>query len=164
MAKFQLRMPAGNALSLQFFIMYLPRLEAYLLLWVQNQPNVTKLLQSICCFYGILTLIVIYLILNKFPLSDFSKLISFGFICFLPRHIYMCAMHSNDTMAYLFVAICIYVLIINIERQFPLRSLMLLSLVITITIFIKYNTLIIIPVVLVVFIFWVYQSSQKLIE
>ena len=114
---------------------------------------VTKLLQSICCFYGILTLIVIYLILNKFPLSDFSKLISFGFICFLPRHIYMCAMHSNDTMAYLFVAICIYVLIINIERQYPLRSLMLLSLVMSITLFIKYNTLIILPVVLVVFIF-----------
>ncbi len=114
---------------------------------------VTKLLQSICCFYGILTLIVIYLILNKFPLSDFSKLISFGFICFLPRHIYMCAMHSNDSMAYLFVAICIYVLIINIERQFPLRNLMLLSLVMSITIFVKYNTLIIIPVVLVVFIF-----------
>jgi len=51
---------------------------------------VIKLLQSICCFYGIITLIVIYLILNKFPLSDFSKLISFGFICFLPRHIYVC--------------------------------------------------------------------------
>jgi 4-amino-4-deoxy-L-arabinose transferase-like glycosyltransferase len=114
---------------------------------------VIKLLQCICCLYGILTLIVIYLILNKFPLSDFSKLISFGFICFLPRHIYMCAMHSNDTMAYLFVAICIYVLIINIERQFPLRCLVLLSLVMSITIFIKYNTLIILPVVLVVFIF-----------
>jgi hypothetical protein len=65
----------------------------------------------------------------------------------------MSAMHSNDTMAYLFVAICIYILIINIERNFPIRSLMLLSLVIIITIFIKYNTLVVIPIALVVFTF-----------
>jgi hypothetical protein len=115
--------------------------------------QVTKLLQFICCFYGILTLFIIYLILNKFPLSNFSKLMSFGLFCFLPRHIYMSAMHSNDTMAYLFIAICVYLLIINIERNFPPLSLLLLCFVISITIFIKYNTLIILPVVLVVFIF-----------
>ena len=115
--------------------------------------QIIKLLQFVCCFYGILTIVIIYLILNKFPLSSLSKLISFGLLCFLPRHIYMSAMHSNDTMAYLFVAICIYILIITIERNFPLRSLMLLSLVISITIFIKYNTLVVIPIALVVFTF-----------
>ena len=114
---------------------------------------ILKLLQFVCCFYGILTIVIIYLIINKFPLSSFSKLISFGLLCFLPRHIYMSAMHSNDTMSYLFVAICIYVLIINIERNFPLRSLMLLSLVISITIFIKYSTLVVLPIALVVFTF-----------
>ncbi len=116
-----------------------------------KSPQVKKLLQFICCFYGILTILVIYLIINKFPLSRLSKLISLGLACFLPRHIYMSAMHSNDTMSYLFVAICIYILIINIERNFPLRSLILLSLVISITIFIKYNTLLVIPISLVVF-------------
>ena len=86
-----------------------------------NPSQIKKILQFISCFYGIITLFVIYLILNKFTLSNFSKLISFGLICFLPRHIYMSAMHTNDTMAYLFVAICIYILIINIERNFPLK-------------------------------------------
>jgi len=125
-----------------------------------NTAQITKFLQLICCFYGIITIIVIYLIINKYPLSTFSKLISFGLVCFLPRHIYMSAMHSNDTMAYLFVAICIYILIINIERNFSLISLMLLSLVISITIFIKYNTLVVIPIVLVIFIFGFINSPK----
>ena len=118
-----------------------------------KSAQITKLLQFICCFYGIITIALIYFFLNKFPLSNFSKLISFGLVCFLPRHIYMSAMHSNDTMSYLFVAICIYILIINIERNFPIRSLILLSIAISITIFIKYNTLVVLPITLVVFTF-----------
>ena len=116
-----------------------------------NRQQVKKILQFICCFYGILTIGIIYLILNRFSLSNFSKLIAFGLVCFLPRHIYMSAMHSNDTMAYLFVALVIYLLIIAIERNFSLRSLIPLSLVMTITLFIKYNTLVVIPMVLTTF-------------
>jgi 4-amino-4-deoxy-L-arabinose transferase-like glycosyltransferase len=126
--------------------------------------SVKKILQFVCCFYGILTLFVILLILDKFPLSDFSKLISFGFVCFLPRHIYMSAMHSNDTMAYLFVAICIYVLIINIEQNFPLRYLIVLSIVISITIFIKYNTLVVIPIAVIVFMLWIIYLTRAQIK
>ena len=69
-----------------------------------QRTRVKKILQLLCCLYGILTVGIVYLILNKFPLSDFAKIIGFGLVCFLPRHIYMSAMHANDTMAYLFVA------------------------------------------------------------
>jgi Gpi18-like mannosyltransferase len=70
-------------------------------------PQLLKILQFIPCLYGILTVGMIYLILNKIYLSDFSRLFAFGTVCFLPRHIYMSAMNSNDTITYLFVAICI---------------------------------------------------------
>ena len=116
-----------------------------------NRRRVEKILQFVCCFYSILTIGVIYLILNRIPLSDFSKLIAFGLVGFLPCHIYMSAMHSNDTMAYLFVALVIYLLIIAVDRNFSLISLIPLSLVMTIALFIKYNTLAIIPIALTVF-------------
>ena len=117
-----------------------------------RRTQITKIIQFTSFFYGILTLGIIYLILNRLNLSDFSKIIAFGVICFLPRHIYMSAMLSNDTISYLFVAICIYILLIAIERNFSFGSLMILSLVMTITIFTKYNSLVVIPMVLVVFI------------
>ena len=116
-----------------------------------DDANIRKLIQYTCCFYGILTLVIIYLILSKFRLSDFSKILTFGLICFLPRHIYMSAMLSNDTLSYLLVAICIYLLMIAIEQEFSIRSLIMLSLFMTITIFTKYNSLVVIPLVVTVF-------------
>ncbi len=56
-----------------------------------NIINLPKILQFINCLYAILSIILIYLILNKLKLPDFSKILSFGIICFLPRHIYMSA-------------------------------------------------------------------------
>lgn len=114
-------------------------------------PQLLKFLQFICCLYGILTVGIIYLILRKIQLSEFSRLFAFGTICFLPRHIYMSAMNSNDTITYLFVAICIYLLIITIERKFSLVSLLVLSLAITITLYSKYTSFVVLPIVLTVF-------------
>lgn len=114
-------------------------------------PHMVKLLQFVSCFYGLLTVGVCYLIIQKLPLSDFSRLISFGTVCFLPRHIYMSAMHSNDAMSYLLVALCVYLLIIAVERQFSPLNLIALSIALTVTIFCKYTTFTIIPTALVVF-------------
>ncbi len=111
--------------------------------------QVKKILQLLVCFYSLLTLGLIYLIINKFPLSDFSKVIAFGFAAFLPRDIYMSAIHSNDTMSYLFVALCIYLLLTAIEKNFSIRSLIPLSIIMTIALFIKYNTIVVIPMALV---------------
>ena len=116
------------------------------------QPTqLMKLLQFISCFYGILTVGIIYLILRKLPLSDFSRLIAFSTVCFLPRHIYMSAMNSNDTISYLFVALSIYLLLIAIERKLSPSYLLALSIVISITLFTKYTSYVVLPIILVVF-------------
>ena len=111
-------------------------------------PHVIKLLQFVCCFYGIATLGVCYLILKKFPLSTFSTRIAFGAICFLPRHIYMSAMNSNDTISYLFVAVSIYLTIAALERRLAPLRLAVLSIVVTLTVFTKYTAFALIPAVL----------------
>ena len=111
-------------------------------------PHMMKLLQFVCCFYGIATLGVCYVILRKFPLSAFSSAIAFGAICFLPRHIYMSAMNSNDTISYLCVAISIYLSIVAFERRLAPLGLALLSIVLTVTVFTKYTAFAVLPAVL----------------
>jgi 4-amino-4-deoxy-L-arabinose transferase-like glycosyltransferase len=122
-----------------------------------------KLLQFIPCLYGIMTLGIIYLILQKIKLSEFPKLFAFGTICFLPRHIYMSAMNSNDTMSYLFVAISIYLLLIAIERKFSPVSLMVLSLGATIALYIKYTSFVVLPIMVIVFLLALFEwpSANK---
>ena len=116
-----------------------------------NSAHILKFLQFIPCFYGILTLGVIYLILGKLPLSNFSSLIAFGTVCFLPRHIYMSAMNSNDTISYLFVALSIYLLVIAIERKLSPLILLTASVVISVTLFTKYTSYVLLPIGLIVF-------------
>jgi len=114
-------------------------------------PHLLKLLQFISCFYGIMTLAVIHAILGKLPLSDFSRLLAFGTICFLPRHIYMSAMNSNDTISYLFVSLSIYLLFIAMERKLSPFILGVLSIVISITLFTKYTSYVVLPIILITF-------------
>ena len=111
-------------------------------------PHMVKLLQFVCCFYGIATLGVCYLILKKFPLSAFSSAIAFGAICFLPRHIYISAMNSNDTISYLCVAISIYLTIVAFERRLAPLRLAFLSIALTVTVFTKYTAFAVLPAVL----------------
>ena len=104
-----------------------------------------KVLQSLSCFYGILHLAVIYLILRKLPLSDFARIIAFATVCFLPQHIYISAMNSNDTISYLAVSFCLYLFLAAYEWNLALPWLVLLSIAVTATIFTKYTALAIIP-------------------
>jgi len=121
-------------------------------------PQILKILQFISCFYGILTIGMIYLILSKLPLSDFSKLIAFSTACFLPRHIYMSAMNSNDAISYLFVALSIYSLLIAIERKLSPLMLLITSIVISITLFTKYTSFVVLPIVLISFLSLFYKG------
>jgi hypothetical protein len=107
-----------------------------------------KILQFLCFLYGALHLGVVYLILKKITLSSFSKVIAFATACFLPGHIYITAMHSNDTISYLAVAICIYLLIIVIERKLALSWSILLSIAMAVAIFTKYTAFALIPTVI----------------
>jgi hypothetical protein len=113
---------------------------------------IPKILQFVSCLYGILTIGVIYLILKKVPLSGFSRLLAFGFVCFFPRHIYMSAMHSNDTIAVLSVAVCVYLMLVALERKFSYSALVMLSLGITIAIFTKYTSFVVLPMALSMFV------------
>lgn len=108
---------------------------------------VFKLWQLIPCLFGIMHLVLIYLILENLKLSEFSKLLAFATACFLPRHIYMSALHSNDTTAYFFVGLSVYLLMISIERKLPIFLMILLSLSITISIFTKYSAFVVLPVI-----------------
>src|SRR5437762_11879053 len=110
-----------------------------------TSPHNIKLLQFVCFFYGIATLGVCYLILKKFPFSAFSAAIAFGAICFLPRHIYMSAMNSNDTISYLFVAFSIYLNMVALERRIAPWRLVILCMVLTLTLFTKYTAFAVLP-------------------
>ncbi|MGD0276034.1 MAG: hypothetical protein ABSB79_08250 [Syntrophales bacterium] len=118
---------------------------------INEKKVIFKLLQFVNCFYSILTLGLIFLILNKLRLSDLSRTMALGTICFLPRHIYMSAIYSNDAMTYLFVSLCAYFLLISIEKKSSLFSLVALSISMTIAIFIKWNALVVIPMAAVTF-------------
>ncbi|MGV7225207.1 MAG: hypothetical protein ACQ9MH_27290 [Nitrospinales bacterium] len=100
------------------------------------------------CLYGILTIGIVYLILKKVSLSEFSRLLAFGFVCFLPRHIYMSAMHSNDTIAGLSVAVCVYLMLVALERKFSYPTIVMSSIGITIAMFTKYSSFVVIPMAL----------------
>jgi hypothetical protein len=115
-----------------------------------------KLLQLLPCFYGILTLIVIHRILLKLPLNDFARMTSLAAVCFLPRHIYMSAMNSNDTISYLFVAISVDLLLLAVEKKLSAALLIIASMAITVTLFTKYTAFAILPACAAVFgvLFW----------
>lgn len=110
-----------------------------------------KSLQLLNCIYGLAALWVAYLILRKLPLSDFARTLAFGILCFLPRLIYMGALHSNDTLSYLTVALCIYLLLGVLEGRRSLPYLGLLSLTVCLAIFTKYTAFSVIPLVAVTF-------------
>jgi len=110
---------------------------------------IPKLMQMLSCVYGILSVWVIYLILKRVRLSDFARLMAFGVICFLPRHIYMSAMHSNDSLTVLLVALVAYLLLLGIEKGFSWRTLLALSGAITGAIFTKYTAFVVLPMALV---------------
>jgi 4-amino-4-deoxy-L-arabinose transferase-like glycosyltransferase len=63
----------------------------------------------------------------------------------------MSAMNSNDTISYLFVALTIYLLLIAIERKLSPLILLVASIVISITLFTKYTSYVVLPIILIVF-------------
>lgn len=111
-----------------------------------------KVLQFVNFLYNVGTLGVVYLILRRLRLTALSRLLGLGLICFLPRHIYMAAVHSNDNLSYLGIAVCIYLLLQVIqEKRDSLPHLLLLSGAVTGAIFTKYTAFVLIPAIAVAF-------------
>lgn len=121
-----------------------------------GRESLLKLLQFLPCLYGVLTLVVIHRILLKLPLGEFERVIALGAVCFLPRHIYMSAMNSNDTISYLFVACTIDLLLLALDKKLAWASLAAASASMTVTLFTKYTTYAIFPAFFVAFalLFW----------
>jgi hypothetical protein len=117
-----------------------------------TEGQIFKTLQFVNCLYGILTLWILFLILYKIPLPDFSRLLAYGTICFLPRHIYMSAMHGNDTITYVAVALSTYLLLLVLERRLALLPLLLLSITLAVTLFTKYTAFVVLPMVVTTFV------------
>jgi cysteine synthase A len=116
-----------------------------------HPPLLFKVIQFLPCLYGILTVGVVYLILRKLPLPEWSRLLTFGVVCVLPRHVYMSGMNSNDTISYLFVALTVYLLLVVLERKLAPPVVAATAVSLSIAIFTKYTAYAVLPVVLVVF-------------
>jgi len=112
---------------------------------------IPKILQFIPCLYASLTLVIIYLILEKMPLSLFSRWCALGIICFLPRHIYAAAMHSNDMIAVLGVTLSLYLLLLAREHEFIYTWVGVAGVVIVGTIFTKYTAFVVLPLAFVTY-------------
>lgn len=88
-----------------------------------------KFVQMISFFAGILTLYFCYRITQQaFPKDSIIQVYSLGFLVFLPRHIYMSAMLTNDSLLYFVMALAIYSLIRCMESQFAPKRLLTLIL------------------------------------
>ena len=106
-----------------------------------------KLLQLLVCGAGIATVALCYAILTRFPISDFARVLAFGTVCFLPRLIYMGAMHGNDTFASMFVALALYLTLLAAERGFHGSLALAVGMAATLAIFTKYTALAVIPAI-----------------
>ncbi len=110
-----------------------------------SPATVYKTLQFVACLYGILTLGLVALILKKVRLGDGARLVAFASVCLLPQHIYQGALHSNDTIAGLGVALCTWLMLVAHERGYPAGVTLALCAAATLTLFTKYTAFVVLP-------------------
>jgi 4-amino-4-deoxy-L-arabinose transferase-like glycosyltransferase len=115
-------------------------------------PLLVKCLQFLPCLYGVLTVWLVHLILKELPLSDFSRLIAFATACFLPRHIYMSAMNSNDSLSYLLAALALFLLLAAARKGMSPLLFLAAGAAVTAAVFTKYTAMALLPAVLVFFV------------
>jgi hypothetical protein len=107
--------------------------------------QIEKLAHFLPCLYGILTLLVLRAILLLSRLPDTAVCIAFATLCFLPRHIYMSAIHSNDTIAYLGVSASAWLIMRALDRGCRPRDIVALAVTMAITVLTKYPSMIVLP-------------------
>src|SRR5262245_46287022 len=68
-----------------------------------------KAVQVISTAAGCATLVVCWLVLRRVPdIDPVEQAVALGFVAFLPRHIHMSAMATNDALAYLVAALAVW--------------------------------------------------------
>lgn len=126
-----------------------------------TKPVLLKLLQFLPCLYGILTLPVVYAILKRLKLSPFSCVATLTLVAFFPRHIYMSAMHTNDTMGALVVSLSLLMLLKGVDEGFKLRPTALFAVVMAAAILIKITAIIVIPMALSALLIMLVLSAEN---
>jgi hypothetical protein len=117
-------------------------------LWMRaglSRWAVLKIMQLLPALFGVAYLPVTWAILRRLPLDASSRRLALGLVCFLPLHIYLSAMFSNDTLSYLLVALALLCLMTLLERNGAARWALAASIVITLAVFTKYTALALLP-------------------
>jgi len=110
-----------------------------------SMPPLRKCLQFLPCLAGILTLPVVLGVLVRLRVRPLAACLALGVLCFLPRHIYMSAMFSNDTLSYLLAALTVWLAVLAIDHGCALRWLVPLSLSLCAAVFTKLTALALLP-------------------
>ncbi len=108
-------------------------------------PVAQKIAHALPCLYGILTLLVLRALLLRLRLPDFATCTAFAVACFLPRHVYMSAIHSNDTIAYLGVTTSAWLAVRALDAGCRVRDLAWLAAVLAVTVLTKYTSMVVLP-------------------
>ncbi|MBD78782.1 MAG: hypothetical protein CL840_07670 [Crocinitomicaceae bacterium] len=129
---------------LYYFIFWLlsKTLLALGILWEQQ----LKVLQFFHLLIGCATLVYAWKFVNRLKVSSRAKYASLAILVFLPRHIYMSVMFSNDSLMYLLMLMSLYYLLrwLGEKKQW---DVVLASLLISCLVLSKGNGLVILPVV-----------------
>lgn len=124
-----------------------------------------KVLQFGHLIIGMATLLVSWLVIKQFKIDKKAKLLSFAILVFLPKHIYMSVMFSNDTLVYFSVVLVAYFLL-KWKNKPTWSNSIFLGISITAAVFSKGNGLVVLPAtaaaVLLVLVVEKFQSSRFL--
>ncbi len=107
--------------------------------------QVQKVAHFLPCLYGLLTLLVMRALLLRLGLPNLAVCVAFATLCFLPRHIYMSAIHSNDTIAYLGVSASAWLIVRALDTGCRVRDIAALALVMGLTVITKYTSMVVLP-------------------
>ncbi len=112
------------------------------LLWLgASTDGVQKGVQLFSCGLGIGTLVLVWLTLERLPLGPVARLAALAFACFLPRHVYMSAMFTNDAAAAFFEAAAVLCVVRGWVWQAALAA--------SLAIFTKYTAFAVLPFIAV---------------
>ena len=117
-----------------------------------------KFLQFVTCFFSLLNLWVLMLIVRRFPFPNGCRLLLFALICVLPRDVYMAGMHSNDTATYFAISLSVY-LAMRLMTEDRLWLPVALGVVGSLALLTKYTAFVVIPVILAA-VGWRFLSSR----
>lgn len=132
-------------------------LTVYLLPFVEPIRTV----QFISTFFGIATIFLVYKIAREiFPENYRFQLLSLSLAAILPVHIILSGVIGNDTTVAFFVSLAIYFLIVY-EKQPNLKNAGLLGIASGLCMLSKYNGVIILPVLFIVFLIRIFTYKKQ---